>query len=282
MSIRYIKHDAINRQKYQKCLEASYNATAFAYPWYLDLVCEDWNLLVEGDYQTVCPVPVLKRFGFTIVRQPPLTPFLGVFSSSHLPPCKVDEFMKAIPYKSVRLTLNHFNRLKTPSRNSHHHVPVLDLILPYELLKQKYAPEIQKTLTLPDHTFVLPSIRTDEYIKFKREVEKTAVGSYMLLTRIMNYALRYKSAGIYTVYSSMNELIAALFLIKANNRVCLIETIETPEGQENHALFRALDHIIKTNCESNLTLELPFGNETLTSIIAFESQYCPAYRKGTF
>ncbi len=280
MSIHHLKNEAVNRKKYHKCLLASYNANAFAYPWYLDLVCDHWELLIEGDYETVCPLPLQKHFGFTTVKQPPLAPFLGVFSSKDLPPAKVSHFMKAIPYANVHLTLNHFNRLEDTLRSATSHISVLDLILPREFIQRHYTPEALKVLEQPDNTSILRTIRPDAYMNFKKSQGKTGLSSQMELTRIINYALRYKSAGIYTVYSLRNELIGALFLIKTNHRVFLIDAIESQEGRENHAIFRAVDHIIKANCGSNLTLELPFGNFSLTSLISFKPQYCQQYNKG--
>jgi hypothetical protein len=280
MEIKHIQNKNINRLRYDNSLKKSFNANVFAYSWFLDLVCNDWDLLVEGDYETVCPLPLQKRMGILTVKQPSRAPFLGVFSSNHLPAEKVMHFLKAIPYHNVTLTLNHLNRIPENHRKNTRKVPVLDMIAPYEKITERYSEQAKKILHQNDGTFVMRSIRTDEYMFFRRKVKKGQTVQNMQLTRILNYAIRYKSAGIYTVYSPRNELIGALFLIKTNNRLFLFDNIENEEGKKRFALFRAINHILETNCESNLTLELPFGCHQLQPMIHFDHHQCLRYKKG--
>lgn len=280
MEIRHLKNEEINRLRYDNALKRSFNANVFAYSWYLDLVCDDWDLLIEGDYETVCPLPLKKTLGITTVKQPIRTPMLGVFSSKHLPSQKVSAFIKAIPYKHITLTLNHLNRLQNIPVNGIRKVAVLDLITPYNKTIGKYSEKAREILPQNDGTFVMRSVRTDEYMFFKRSQKKRSPLLNMQLTRIMNYAIRYKSAGIYSVYSPRNELIGTAFLMKANNRVFLFDCVENSEGRKRHAIFRAINHLIETNSESNLTLELPFECKTLEHMIRFDHHHCQKYRKG--
>lgn len=280
MEIEYIKNKDIDRFQYDKTLNRSFNANTFAYSWYLDLVCDDWDLLVEGDYETVCPLPLKRKFGIVTVKQSRQAPFLGVFSDQHLTADKVVRFLKAIPYKNVQLTLNHLNRVVGHHSGKVEHVPVLDMILPYDKIVERYSDKARETLRKNDGTFVTRSIRTDEYMFFKRSLKKVSTIPNMQLTRVMNFAIRYKSAGIYSVYSPRNELIGALFLIKSNNRIFLIDCIQNEEGQERNAVFRAINYLIESNKESNLTLEVPLGCRPLTKMIHFNHHHCQKYKKG--
>jgi hypothetical protein len=281
-NIEYIKNEDINRLRYDNALKRSFNANIFAYSWFLDLVCDNWDVLSEGDYETVCPLPLTRKIGITTVKQPQRAPFLGVFSTRHLPAEKVYRFLSAIPYRHVRLTLNHFNHINGHHKLRIHKVPVIDLIPPYLKTLERFSETAQKTLAENDGTFVMRSIRTDEYMFFKRSQKHRAALSNMQLTRIMNYAIRYKSAGIYSVYSPHNELIGAAFLIKTNNRLFLMDFIQNPEGESRNAIFRVINHIIKANSESNLTLEMPFGCKPLNKMIRFEHHHCHRYKKGIF
>lgn len=282
MEIQYVKNQEINRLRYDNALKRSFNANVFAYSWFLDLVCDEWDLLVEGDYETVCPIPLIKKLGIVRVRQPRLAPFLGVFSSKHLPAEKVSAILKAIPYRNVTLTLNHLNRLLKYNRKQSVKVPVLDLITPYQKISEHFTREAKEVLNQNDGTFVMRSIRADEYMFFKRSLKKQGPIENMKLMRIMNYAIRYKSAGIYSVYSPRNELISAVFLIKSNNRLFLFDCTENQEGKTRHGVFRAINHLIETNCESNLTLEVPFKCSPLDSMINFDHHQCLKYKKGFF
>ncbi|MFW5754344.1 MAG: hypothetical protein ACOCV9_06030 [Marinilabiliaceae bacterium] len=276
----YIKNENINRIRYDNTLKRSFNANVLAYSWYLDLVCDDWDLLVEGDYETVCPLPLRKKAGITTVHQPGCAPFLGIFSSHHLPLEKVRQFLASIPHKHVHLTLNYHNQLSEDQRRGIYRIPVVDLIPPYEKTKERYHTNGREVIDKEDGIFVMRSIRTDEYMAFRRRQKKGSIVRNMQLTRIINYAIRYKSAGIYSVYSPRNELIGAAFLMKANNRVFLGDWVENREGRKAHAIFRAVDHIIRHNSEINLTLELPYGCRPVEKMIRFDHHHCPKFRKG--
>ncbi|MGQ1889299.1 hypothetical protein ACT29H_02545 [Thermophagus sp. OGC60D27] len=280
MEIKYIKNKDIDRSRYDNSLKNSFNANIFAYSWYLDLVCDDWDLLIEGDYETICPLPLKKRMGLTLVKQPSRAASLGVYSPKYLPAEKVSTFLKAIPYHHVTLILNHFNRLESHSHISVKKVPVLDMIAPYNKIIERFSEQAKNILPINDGTFVMRSIRSDEYMSFRHKIKKRTTLQNMQLIRIINYALRYKSAGIYTVYSPRNELIGALFLIKSNNRLFLFDCIENEEGKKRFAIFRAINHILETNCEKNLTLEIPFHCQDLMSMISFDYHQCIKFRKG--
>ncbi|WP_291856614.1 hypothetical protein [Marinilabilia sp.] len=280
MKIQYLKNQEINRLRYDNALKRSFNANIFAYSWYLDQVCEDWDLLVEGDYETVCPIPLSRKMGIVRVKHPAMAPFLGVFSSKHLPAEKVEDILHKIPFRNVAITLNHLNRLPKYNRKRTVNVPVLDLITPYKKIMERYSEQARDSLSKNDGTFVMRSIRTDEYMFFRRSQKKKGVMEEMQLTRIMNYAIRYKSAGIYATYSSHNELIAAVFLIKSNNRLFLFDCTQSQQGRQHHGVFRAINHLIESNSESNLTLEIPFKCEALQSMILFDHHQCLKYKKG--
>lgn len=280
MKIQHLHNQEINRLKYDNALKRSFNANIFAYSWYLDQTCDEWELLIEGDYETICPIPLIRKMGIVKVSQPRMTPFLGVFSSNHLPAEKVEAILHSIPYTNISLTLNHLNRITKYNRRRSIKVPVLDLITPYKKIKERYSDEAKETLLKNDGTFVMRSIRSDEYMFFRRRQKKKGATEEMQLTRIMNYAIRYKSAGIYATYSARNELIAAIFLIKSNNRLFLFDCVENQEGRQSKGVFKAINHLIESNCESNLTLEIPFSCTPLTSLIMFDQHQCLRYKKG--
>ena len=109
MKIQHLHNQEINRLRYDNALKRSFNANIFAYSWYMDQTCDEWELLIEGDYETVCPIPLIRKMGIAKVSQPRMTPFLGVFSSNHLPAEKVEAILHSIPYANISLTLNHLN-----------------------------------------------------------------------------------------------------------------------------------------------------------------------------
>ncbi|MBU4538022.1 MAG: hypothetical protein L6264_13435 [Weeksellaceae bacterium] len=77
--IRRLKYSEIDFTRYQKCIESATQQNFYAKKEILDTLCEEWELLVFGDYEYVMPVPVKKKFGFRFVLMPLFCQQLGIF-----------------------------------------------------------------------------------------------------------------------------------------------------------------------------------------------------------
>ena len=133
--IEYLKNSQINKAKWDDCISQSFNGNIYVYSWYLDLVHEGWDALVEDDYQRVMPLTLRALHGITYYFQPFFTQQFGVFSKGILNPDIVDTFIKEIPsnVKVVDINLNSFNKLDDENYdivlNANY---LLDLILDYQ------------------------------------------------------------------------------------------------------------------------------------------------------
>jgi hypothetical protein len=79
--IRKVPYSEIHFEKYQNCLETSEQYCIFAEKKYLDLLLHNnWEILVDGDYQAVMPIPLIKKWGIKLVLMPMQTQQLGIFS----------------------------------------------------------------------------------------------------------------------------------------------------------------------------------------------------------
>lgn len=62
--IRYIKHQNIDTEKWDECVDNAENRRIYATHWHLDRTAEYWDALVLGDYEYVMPLPVKKNGAF--------------------------------------------------------------------------------------------------------------------------------------------------------------------------------------------------------------------------
>ena len=139
--IKYLKHHQIDQKKWDVCIRKAVNGNIYACSWYLDLVHDGWEALVENDYERVMPLTAGKKFGVSYLFQPYFTQQLGVFSSSKLNPEIVQTFIQSIPahFKFVEINLNSFNKISNGSAFLLNKNYILDLINPYEKILKKYA-----------------------------------------------------------------------------------------------------------------------------------------------
>ena len=59
--IQYLKNNEIDIEKYDNCIKSSLNSRIYAFSWYLNIVADNWDVLVLNDYEAVMPLPFLKR-----------------------------------------------------------------------------------------------------------------------------------------------------------------------------------------------------------------------------
>ena len=55
--IQFVKRNQLDEDKYNACISTSLQSRVYAYSWYLDIVADNWSVLVLDDYQAVMPLP---------------------------------------------------------------------------------------------------------------------------------------------------------------------------------------------------------------------------------
>ena len=84
--IKRLKYEEVDWQKYQNCLEQSEQYIFFAEKKYLDILLhQNWEILVDNDYEAVMPIPLAKKWRFNFVVMPLQTQQLGIFSEKDTP-----------------------------------------------------------------------------------------------------------------------------------------------------------------------------------------------------
>ena len=276
MKIIYLKHKAIDKQKWDLCIKNSFNGIIYAYSWYLDIVSESWDALVVGDYEIVMPLTKARKLGVWYLRQPVFSQQLGVFSRIHLSPQKVEEFIKAIPreFRFIDIQLNIHNRIDTtPIRkiNSNYE---LDLIKPYEKIRKNYSTNTRRNLNkaIKNKVSIVEGVTSNELISlFKENVGGPRINfqdyQYNMLRQLISFSTRFRLGEIIGAYSAQNTLCAATFFVYSNQKGIYLVSASTPEGIENRAMFRLIDHYVRKNSERSMTLD--FEGSNIESIARF-------------
>lgn len=268
--IKYLKHNEIDKQKWNECILNSFNGIVYAYTHYLDVVCPNWEALVKGDYEMVMPLTWNKKYGKYYIYQPPFTQQLGVFSKEHLTEKIVEQFLLAIPkhFQFLEFNLNTYNKLSNKEYNSKAFLThELDMISPYETLYKNYSDNTKRNLKKANqHQLkILNNCKVDEIINlFKKnkgkEVNAFKTEQYTMLEKL--YAKFYKVgfAKSYGVANSKNHLIAGALFFFSNNKAIFLFSGNSAEGKEKAALFFLIDQFIKNHSEKNLTLDFEGSN----------------------
>ena len=111
MLIKYIHREHLDEEKYNDCVENSLQSNSYAFSWYLDIVCDNWDVLVLDDYEAVMPIPWRKKYGIKYVYPPLWVLQLGVYSNEAI---DENKFLKHLfsTFKFVELRMNTHNNFE--------------------------------------------------------------------------------------------------------------------------------------------------------------------------
>jgi hypothetical protein len=264
MSIRYLKNREIDIIAWDKCIAASFNSSVYAFSWYLDLVCENWDALVEDDYRSVMPLPKHLFFGKDIIGLPYFLNELGIFSITPVNASKTKAFIEAIPhiFAYYQIILNKYNpvALKDTSflmRTRYE----LDLIKPYYKLSGFYSPGLQQQIILAmarGFSFIM-GLSPNDMIRFivKKQFRLPKAltrHNFRLLRSVMAGLIRYKSGELYGVYDSHNELASIGLFAWINYQINLIFHVVADDRLNDFAHLFLIDRFVDKYSETNTTL----------------------------
>ena len=111
MKIEYLRHAAIDKNRWDAAIDKAINGNLYSYSWYLDTVCGTWDALVNEDYTLLFPLPVREKLGIHYIYTPLFVQQLGLFYTRTAEADAADQFLNAIPANIVygEINLNHFN-----------------------------------------------------------------------------------------------------------------------------------------------------------------------------
>lgn len=266
MEIRHIKYEDVNLSKWDDCIKNSFNGNVFAFSWFLDITCESWDALVEGDYVSVMPLPVKKRFGLSSIYTPNFATHLGIFSSEALSSQKVLKFLKSIPsnFLKINLAFNNNNKLEPNHRfeireNTNF---ALDLIQPYSRLQAKYKKPTQAKIeqARTKGISISEGVNSHEFLTLLMQTKSNTVQNEIqeiqTLRKLIAINIRFRLGILLGAYSAQNSLVAAGFIVSGLNRNTFISLLSTTEGDESNAAYMLIDHFINAYSQKNTVLDI--------------------------
>lgn len=261
MNIVYKQHDEIDKSKWNQCIDNSCNKKVYAYSWYLDVVCKDWDVLVLGDYEAVMPLPKYRKYMVNYLLQPYFVQQLGVFAKE-VNQELVDSFLETIPekYRYVELNLNASNEVALKNFEKSERVNCeLSLTPSYEELAQNFSKNTRRNIKKARSNNLLlgKELSVNEFVNLKKEnpVSKLNECDFELLGELLS-TLESKGLGqIYSVCSESGGLCAAAFFVTCHNRIYFLMGASNVQGKDNGAMFLIFDVLIQEYTGKGLVLD---------------------------
>lgn len=254
--IRYVKNETIDRGKYDRCIGMDPLGLVYAYSWYLNTVCEDWDALVLDDYAAVWPLPSRRKFGLKYFYRPFAVQQLGIFSGEPLDEkvilAFVTEMQKHCIYADVYLNEDQvvgLDPLKKVSDTLNTNL-ILDLNVSYREIYHGYNQSTRRNIKKASKSNLQLFEHDDpnaliEIFKQNRGASLNLKEEFFRnIEKTMYRCLHNNTGKVWTVYGSHNSICAGAFIVETERRHTLLFTALTEQGKELSAMHYLLNEYI--------------------------------------
>jgi len=278
MLIKYIQREHLDEEKYNDCIENSIQSNSYAFSWYLDIVCDNWDVLVLDDYEAVMPIPWRKKYGIKYVYPPLWVLQLGVYSNEAI---NENEFLIHLfsTFKFVELRMNTHNNVELYSEFLQlKQCQKLVLNTTYSSILSKYRKDrkkdLQKATTADliekwnDHPSNLIELFKNNIGKRTPNIKEN---DYQNLEKLIAICIQKKVGEILAVYDKKNKLVASVFLLKHKNSITKLISSTNLKDRKNGANTFLIDRVIfKYHKDFSV---FNFGGSSIKSIASFSKSF---------
>jgi hypothetical protein len=273
-------NSAIDKTKWDDCIHASADNSIFVQSWYLDIVDPDWSALVLNDYDAVFPLSGRSKYGISYLYQPFFSRYFGVYKKEGINVTEED-FFNSIPdnFKHIEFSLHENSAFSNANYQlKERQFQELDLKANYLKIKEGYSDNTKRNIKKAEKAGfrVSKSVSPEEIVELFRktkggELDIFRAGDYTKLVNLMNKCRNLNSAESIAVYDQDNNLHAAVFFMKHQNRYIFLKSGVTEHGKTHGAMHFLIDLFIKEHAEQGYVLD--FGGSSVESVARFYKSF---------
>ena len=269
MRLRYVPHAQIDRQLYNSCVHYALNGRAWAYKWYLDATARHFDVLVEGEYESVMPLVWDKSLlGRRRVRQPVLTPGLGVFSVHVLSPKRLGYFVREATARFDAVDLTFTGDGARVDENDWHWDARGNLALPlaarpYDEIAAEYGSALLRELAVAQDARLLvhANLRPERIAAFVAEHAPRGQKLQHPMLRVLYNALHRGWGWSSAVTDPDGQLLATAAFVFTHGRIAPILVAESAAGARVHARALLFDYAVRQSAGRPVVLDFASGDE---------------------
>ena len=264
MKLRHLKNSKIDFKRWDAALTETHHPLIYANSWYLNIVSPNWEALVNEDYTILVPLPIKKFLGIKFLAQPPFCQQLGLFSTEYTKCEEVSLEIGALPFATITYQTKNICFKKKDCLTKKRNNLTLPLVKEYAQLfkafNQNTKRNIKKAAKHPQK--INQTFCAETFIDFsqKHAPYSLSIKNWRVLKRIVEVSIKNKTGALWTVTDTNKTTLCMGFFLNEYNRITFLSGHSSPEGFEQKSMFLLMDHIIKTDAESNKTLDFEGGS----------------------
>ncbi len=272
--IRFVKHQDINPESWNRAVENAENASVFAKFEMLDILTGDatWHAAIKDDYTAVLPLPYRQKFGFSYLYTPFFLPQMGIYAESPINSSDTLMFFNIIPRKFFQVDLL-FQKgddiTKLPDNHLVFTSHELDLKGPFDALWDGFSQNTRRNIKSAEKhflTFEKNEGLVEEIIQlFKNNRGKDQAvhykdRDYQTLLRAANFLLKQGNLDVVGVRNTEKKLIAGALMVRDHSKIWFWFSGRDETAAESRAMFFLLHEYLKDLCDTDLVFDFNGSN----------------------
>jgi hypothetical protein len=280
--ILHVKRKDLEVEKYDNCIEKSVQSRIYAFSWYLDIVADNWDVLVLDDYEAVMPIPWLRKYGIKHIAQPFFCQQLGVFSSHEISKEIQIRMIKSIPKIFFKISLNFNSANNILKENA---ILKSNFILKIENSfadnYKNYNKNRKRGLKKSEkNSLFVDTVKFDSLLVIAKKEKKYLKNfKYDRLIKLISFLKSKEKGFLLGVYNKEQQLLGGAFFIKGNHRITYLFSVMNEEGKRLNAATFLISYVLKEY--SNKEYYLDFEGSMVAGVADFfrsfgakTEQYC--------
>ncbi|MBP7507340.1 MAG: hypothetical protein KA807_05950 [Prolixibacteraceae bacterium] len=273
--LKLIHNSKIDIERWDKVIYNSPNSRVYAKSWMLDIVNEEWNGLIYGDYEYIMPVVYSKKWGIEYAYQPIYSQQHGIFPppSPEITKCFIDFLIERFRYLDI--SLNSMNLVQDSNLKIEERANFLLSLRPeYEDIAKNYSNDckrnVKKARVLNEFS---DQVTIEEFMQFYIANNKVSLNDSVIghLKKIVSKSLMSGIGEIHGAYSKRNQLTGVSFFLKDKERRISLCSVSSEEGRDNFSMFFIIDNYIRNNSSKSLILD--FEGSIIEGIAMFFKRF---------
>lgn len=272
--IKLIHRRDLNEDKYNSCVLSSLYSNVYGLSWYLDIVSDEWSVLVMNDYTAVMPLPWKSKLGLHYISQPYFCQQIGIYCSYQIDHRTIKSFLASIPnrFMSVRLNLNFTLGSKKFAERTNY---VLNLDQDYETIRTNYRKDRKKSLRKAEEGKIYYNDfdNRKELVRLYQETFKELDHPdklYRTIENIIDFSLSKKMGFIRNIYFN-DVLISSGFFLVYGHKIYYMFAASNDKGKGYGATTYLIDSVIKDHSNSEFIFD--FEGSSIPNIASFYKSF---------
>jgi hypothetical protein len=271
--IKYIKRKDLDSVKYNDCIENSIQSRIYAFSWYLDIVADNWDVMVLDDYKAVMPIFYNTKYGLKYSLQPYFCQQISIYSIDKINDPSIKKFLKKIP-KSIFFTDINF-AFQPDSKLILKQNFILNLNQEYYKLYKNFRKDRRKSIRKATEANLSyqdfnNKIALIELYKNVFDFLKTPKKYFDKIDALIESCLNNNLGFTRNIFHE-EKIVCIGFFLKYNGRIYYLFGASSKEGKKYGATTFLLDSVIKEYSETKNILD--FEGSTIPSIASFYKSF---------